>query len=49
VPHLTSLYHFQRAGEYGDRSFPGNCGGKLIRDLLLFFASKNVFDPLCCA
>jgi hypothetical protein len=20
VPHLTSLYHFSRAGEYGDRS-----------------------------
>ena len=20
VPHLTSLYHFHRAGEYGDRS-----------------------------
>jgi hypothetical protein len=46
VPHLTSLYHFQRAGEYGDRSYPGNCGGKLIRDLLLFFRSQNVFDPM---
>jgi hypothetical protein len=23
VPHLTSLYHFHRAGEYGDRSYPG--------------------------
>ena len=30
VPHLTSLYHFHRAGEYGDRSWPGNCGGNLI-------------------
>jgi hypothetical protein len=46
VPHLTSLYHFSRAGEYGDRSYPGNCGGKLIRDLLLFFRSQNVFDPM---
>jgi hypothetical protein len=36
MPHLTSLYHFHRAGEYGDRSYPGNCGGRLIRDLLLF-------------
>ena len=34
VPHLTSLYHFHRAGEYGDRSWPGNCGGNLIKDLL---------------
>ena len=31
VPHLTSLYHFSRAGEYGDRRYPGNCGGNLIR------------------
>jgi len=45
VPHLTSLYHFHRAGEYGDRSYAGNCGGKLIRDLLLFFRAKRVFDP----
>src|SRR5580658_6324128 len=45
VPHLTSLYHFHRAGEYGDRSYPGNCGGRLIRDLLLFFRGKNAFDP----
>ena len=37
VPHLTSLYHFHRAGEYGDRSWPGNCGGNLIKDLLNYF------------
>jgi hypothetical protein len=46
VPHLTSLYHFDRAGEYGDRSYPGNCGGNLIRDLLRFFQPANVFDPM---
>ena len=46
VPHLTSLYHFHRAGEYGNRSYPGNCGGRLIRDLLLFFRSQSVFDPM---
>lgn len=46
VPHLTSLYHFNRAGEYGDRSYPGNCGGTLIHDLLLFFQPTNVFDPM---
>ena len=44
VPHLTSLYHFDRAGEYGDRSYPGNCGGNLIKDLLLYFRSTKVFD-----
>ena len=37
VPHLTSLYHFHRAGEYGDRKWPGNCGGNLIKDLLTYF------------
>src|SRR5579862_3943207 len=46
VPHLTSLYHFHRAGEYGDRSYPGNCGGNLIRDLLLFFKPGLVLDPM---
>ena len=46
VPRLTSLYHFERAGEYGDRGYPGNCGGNLIRDLLLYFRPRNVFDPM---
>lgn len=46
VPHLTSLYHFNRAGNYGSRSYPGNCGGNLIRDLLLYFRAQRVFDPM---
>jgi hypothetical protein len=46
VPHLTSLYHFDRAGEYGDRSYPGNCGGNLIKDLLRYFGVHSVFDPM---
>src|SRR5579859_1109389 len=46
VPHLTSLYHFDRAGEYGDRSYPGNCGGNLIKDLLRFFRVTTVYDPM---
>ena len=46
VPHLTSLYHFHRAGDYGDRSYPGNCGGNLIKDLLRYFQPQNVFDPM---
>jgi DNA modification methylase len=47
VPHLTSLYHFHRAGEYGDRSYPGNCGGNLIKDLLLYFRPQGiVLDPM---
>ena len=46
VPHLTSLYHFHRAGEYGDRNWPGNCGGNLIKDLLTYFSPGLVFDPM---
>jgi hypothetical protein len=46
VPHLTSLYHFSRAGEYGDRNYPGNCGGNLIKDLLRYFFARTCFDPM---
>ena len=46
VPGLTSLYHFHRAGEYGDRSYPGNCGGNLIKDLLKYFRPGLVLDPM---
>ncbi len=46
VPHLTSLYHFHRAGDYGDRSYPGNCGGNLIKDLLTYFKPGLVYDPM---
>jgi hypothetical protein len=46
VPHLTSLYHFHRTGEYGDRKWPGNCGGMLIKDLLTYFRPGLVFDPM---
>lgn len=46
VPWLTSLYHDQYAGNYGNRNYPGNCNGNLIRDLLFFFQPKTVFDPM---
>jgi hypothetical protein len=46
VPHLTSLYYFSRAGEYGDRGYPGNCGGNLIKDVLRYFQPNGiVLDP----
>lgn len=46
VPHLTSLYHFNSRDHYGKRSYPGNCGGGLIRDLILYFQPASVFDPM---
>jgi hypothetical protein len=46
VPHLTSLYHNAEPGPYGNRGYPGNCGGNLIKDLLRFYRPKSVFDPM---
>jgi hypothetical protein len=46
VPHLTSLYHFHEPGNYGNRNYPGNCSGNLIRDLLRYFQPGNVLDPM---
>lgn len=46
VPGLTSLYHNDEPGTFGDRSYPGNCGGNLIYDLLQFFKPNHVFDPM---
>lgn len=46
VPGLTSLYHNADAGNYGSRSYPGNCGGHLIRDLMRYFRPRRVFDPM---
>jgi len=46
VPELTSLYHKQDPGPYGDRRYPGNCSGELIKDLLRYFKPRRVFDPM---
>jgi hypothetical protein len=46
VPGLTSLYHKAWAGPYGNRGYPGNCSGELIKDLLLYFQPKRVLDPM---
>lgn len=46
VPGLTSLYHNDEAGNFGDRAYPGNCGGGLIRDVLKFYQARRVFDPM---
>src|SRR5262249_31115591 len=46
APRLPSLSHFDEAGPYGDRSYPGNCSGELIKDLLQYFEPGSVLDPL---
>lgn len=46
VPWLTSLYHKTARGPYGDSSYPGNCSGELIKDLLRYFNPSRVLDPM---
>ena len=46
VPHLTSIHSTPDRGPYGDALYPGNCSGLFIKDLLRFFGSKTVFDPM---
>lgn len=46
VPRLTSLYHHEEAGPYGDRRYPGNCSGELIKDVLTFFRPGLMCDPM---
>ncbi|MBY0460509.1 MAG: hypothetical protein K2V38_24605 [Gemmataceae bacterium] len=45
VPRLTSLYHHDQAGPYGDRRYPGNCSGELIKDVLRYFRPVKILDP----
>jgi len=46
VPHLNSLYHFDDDGRNRDPDYPGNCGGNLIKDLLLYFKPGFLLDPM---
>lgn len=46
VPGLTSLYHRSDPGRWGDRTYPGNCSGHLIRDLIRYFRPASVLDPM---
>lgn len=45
---LTTLLSYPyRSNKYGNNKYRGNCPGELIRDLILFFNPKKVFDPMC--
>ena len=46
VPWLTSLHTRPGRGNYGASSFPGNCSGLLIHDLLSFYRPQSVLDPM---
>lgn len=46
VPWLTSIHASEGRGPYGDARYRGNCSGLLIRDLLLYYRPRRVFDPM---
>lgn len=46
VPHLTSIHSSPARGPFGDPKYPGNCGGAIIKDLLMYFKPKGVLDPM---
>ena len=46
VPWLTSIHSTVRRGPYGNATYRGNCSGYLIKDLLRFFHSSSVLDPM---
>ena len=46
VPELTSIHSRVERGPYGNSKYRGNCGGYLIRDMLLYFKPRRVLDPM---
>jgi hypothetical protein len=46
VPSLTSIHATPGRGDYGNPGYRGNCSGLLIRDLLKFYESRRVLDPM---
>ncbi|QDV61978.1 hypothetical protein [Crateriforma conspicua] len=46
VPHLTSIHAAKGRGPYGSSRYRGNCGGYLIRDLIRYYKSEHVLDPM---
>lgn len=44
---LSTIFDYpERSDKYGDCHYRGNCAGELIKDLLLYFKPKKVFDPM---
>jgi len=42
---LCSVVSYPDRGPWGDSRYRGNCSGHLIKDLILRFSAKSVFDP----
>lgn len=46
TPHLCSVHAEEGRGDFGKASYPGNCSGLLIRDLLVYYQPRNLLDPM---
>ena len=44
-PGLCSIEFYPSRGPWGDSRYRGNCSGWLVKDLILRFGSRSVFDP----
>jgi len=42
---LCSVVSYPDRGPWGDSRYRGNCSGYLVKDLILRFGCKSVFDP----
>jgi len=42
---MCSVVSYPDRGPWGDSRYRGNCSGHLIKDLILRFSAKSVFDP----
>ena len=42
---LCSVVSYPNRGPWGDSKYRGNCSGHLVKDLILRFGCKSVFDP----
>jgi len=42
---LCSVVSYPQRGPWGDSGYRGNCSGHLVKDLILRFNCKSVFDP----
>ncbi len=43
--HICSVVHYPDRGPWGNPGFRGNCSGHLVKDLILRFGCRSVFDP----
>ena len=43
---MTSVVSYSDRGPFGDHRYRGNCSGRLIKNLILRYGAKKVFDPM---